>query len=102
MRLTREQASQGRPVRIRGTITFADGEWKNGFLQSGTEAIYFTLDQPDVRSGHYVGLTGETSPGGFATQIVNARVEVLHTTNLPPALRVNLRELAAGTLDATG
>ena len=98
--LSREQAARGHPVRLRGTVTFADSSWGNAFLQNSEGGIYFGLSQPDVRPGQSVELTGRTAPGGFSTEIVEGKVEILGETNLPPPLKVDLSELTNGKLDA--
>ncbi|HWV98864.1 MAG TPA: PAS domain S-box protein [Candidatus Acidoferrum sp.] len=102
LKLSREQAAQRLQVRLRGVITYADSQWRNGFIQDGADAIYVYLDpnQTNICSGQWVELTGQTSPGGFAPEVVNATVRVLGMTNLPAPARVDLEDLANGHLDA--
>lgn len=98
--LSRDQLLQRLPVRIQGVVTYADAEYRNGFLQQGESAIYFDLSQNDVRAGHTVELRGVTDPGGFAPQINEATVEILGTATLPTPRRVTLDDLAGGHLDS--
>jgi signal transduction histidine kinase len=98
--LHREEASLGKPVSLRGVVTYADPEWQNGFLQDPSGAIYFELTRSNVQSGQYVELRGQTAPGGFAPQVVNANIDILGSTNFPPATKVDLEDLAGGHFDA--
>ncbi len=72
LQLRPEEAAQQLAVRLRGVITYADPEWRNGFLQDRGDAIYVDLDpaQKNVQSGQWVELTGRTSPGGFAPEVL--------------------------------
>ncbi len=100
VRLSREDATKGLPILVRGIITFADPEWGTAFIQDSGGGMYFNLKKSDVHSGQWVELSGETSPGGFLTEAVKTSVRVLGTTNFPPAEHVDLTELANGTLDS--
>ena len=100
LKLKREQAAQHIPVKLRGVITFVDSDWHNCFIQDKGDAIYVDLDQKDVRPGQWVELTGQSSPGGFAPEVLNASVRVLGETNLPTPIKVDLEDLANGHLDA--
>jgi signal transduction histidine kinase len=98
-KLRREEASQGFPVRLQGTVTIADPDWGNCFIQDKSGAIYVDLSQRDVTAGQLVEVTGQTSPGGFAPEVVNSRIRVLGTTNLPAPIKTDLEDLADGHLD---
>jgi PAS domain S-box-containing protein len=102
LKLRREEAARQIPVRLRGVITYADPEWRNGFIQDRGSAIYVDLDpdKKNVRSGQWVELTGHTSPGGFAPEVISSNITVLGATNLPAPARVDLEDLANGQLDA--
>lgn len=100
LKLRPDEAALGTPIQLQGVITYADPEWRNGFLQDKTGGIYFELAQAGVRAGDWVELKGQTSRGGFAPDIVSASVNVLATTNLPAPLQVDLEDLAHGQLDA--
>lgn len=100
LKLKREEASAHIPVRLRGVITYADSDWRNGFFQDKGGAVYVDLVQKDVQSGQWVELTGETSPGGFAPEVLNSTIKVLGFTNLPTPAKVDLEDLANGHFDA--
>jgi PAS domain S-box-containing protein len=102
LKLRPEEAIQQLAVRLRGVITYADPEWRNGFLQDRGDAIYVDLDpaQKQVQSGQWVELTGRTSPGGFAPEVLSSVIDVLGTTNLPTPAQVDLEDLANGRFDS--
>ena len=102
LKLPREVAAQRLPVRLRGIVTYADAEWRNGFVQDKGDAIYVDLDpgQTGIQPGQWVELIGVTSPGGFAPEVLSSAVQVLGSTNLPAPARVDLEDLANGHLDA--
>jgi signal transduction histidine kinase len=95
-----EEARRGIPVRLHGVITSADADWQNAFLQGRTNAVYVTLKQSDVQAGQWVEVTGQTGAGGYMPEVDNATIRVLGTSNLPPAAKVDLGDLADGHLDA--
>jgi PAS domain S-box-containing protein len=101
-KLPRAEAAQHLPVLLRGTITYADPEWRNGFIQDKGDAVYVSLDpsQKNLQPGQLVELTGQTSPGGFAPEVLASSIQVLGTGNLPNPARVDLEDLANGHLDA--
>jgi PAS domain S-box-containing protein len=102
LKLRPEEAAQQLAVRLQGVITYADPEWRNGFFQDRGEAIYVDLDpvQKHVQSGQWVELTGRTSPGGFAPEVLSSGIEVLGRTNLPTPAQVDLEDLANGRFDS--
>jgi PAS domain S-box-containing protein len=101
-KLARSDAARHLPVRLRGVLTYADPEWRNGFLQDKSGAIYVDLDPSykDLRSGQLVEVTGRTSPGGFAPEILSSAVAIQGATNLPAPIPVDLEDLVNGQLDA--
>jgi hypothetical protein len=101
-KLSRSDAARRLSVRLRGVLTYADPEWRNGFLQDRSGAIYVDLDPgfKALHSGQLVEVIGRTSPGGFAPEVLSTSVTVLGTTNLPAPVPVDLEDLANGQLDA--
>lgn len=87
-------------MRLQGVITYADPDWHNCFLQSPGGAIYVDSNQRDVKIGQWVEVTGQTSVGGFAPDVINSNIRILGTTNLPPPVKTDLEDLADGHLDA--
>jgi signal transduction histidine kinase len=100
VKLSKEEAGRGIPVRLRGVITFADADWHNAFLEGPDGAVYVDLSQGEARVGQWVELSGRTSRGGFAPEVGNVTIQVLGTTNLPPPGQVTLGDLAEGHWDA--
>ncbi|HEY3862220.1 MAG TPA: PAS domain S-box protein [Verrucomicrobiae bacterium] len=102
LQLRPEEAAQHLDVRLRGVITYADPPWRNGFLQEHGNAIYVDLDpsQKNVQSGQWVELTGQTSGGGFAPEVLGLNIQVLGMTNLPTPAHVDLEDLANGQFDS--
>ncbi len=101
-KLSRSDAARHLPVRLHGVLTYADPEWRNGFLQDKSGAIYVDLDPgyKDLHSGQLVEVTGRTSPGGFAPEILSSSVTIQGTTNVPAPVPVDLEDLVNGQLDA--
>jgi PAS domain S-box-containing protein len=102
LQLRPEEAARPLAVRLRGVLTYADPAWRNGFLQDRGDAIYVDLDpvQKQVQSGQWVELTGRTSPGGFAPEVLSQEITVLGRTNLPAPAHVDLEDLANGRFDS--
>lgn len=101
-KLRRSQANRHLPVQLQGVLTYADPAWRNGFIQNQDGALYVDLDpsQSELAAGQWVEVTGETSPGGFAPEVIHSRIRVLGVTNLPAPVRVDLEGLANGLWDA--
>lgn len=99
-KLRPEQAAKAFQVRLQGTITYADADWRICFFQGADGAICIDLNQNDVRAGQWVEVAGQTGPGGFAPEVINTSIRVLTNTNLPEPVRADLEDLASGTLDA--
>ena len=101
-KLRHQDAAKNIPVQVRGVLTFADPAWRNGFLQNKGDALYVDLEpsQTDLRAGQWVELRGQTSPGGFAPEVIHCSIKVLGTTNLPTPMRVNIEDLVNGEWDA--
>ena len=77
-------------------MTYADAEWRNGFFQDKSGAIYVDLSEKNVQAGQIVEITGHTSPGGFAPEVLNSAIRILGRTNLPTPAKVDLEDLANG------
>ena len=102
LKLRPEEAAQHLAVRLRGVMTFADADWRNGYLQDRGDAVYVELDpsRRNIRSGQWVEFTGQTSPGGFAPEVLGSAIKVLRAANLPAPAKVDLEDLANGHFDS--
>jgi PAS domain S-box-containing protein len=108
--LTRDEANRGYPVRVRAVVTFfseADpfpppnpdaGELANNmFVQDATAGNWVQInpDQPKVRPGDLIELTGTTTQTDFAPDIAHARWRVLGRSAMPPARLTGFDRLAS-------
>lgn len=100
LQLPPSESKKNLAVRLRGVVTFVDEAWGNGFIQDGTNAIYFSHNQRGLKPGQYVEVTGRTSPGAFAPDVHNCTVQILQASNLPPVERLELAEVMNGNWDA--
>jgi len=99
--LTADQASQSRPVRLRGVVTVLSG-WKSSFFfQDSTAGISVdrTNDSPEVQPGQMVEISGVTGSGLFAPIVIAESVTVLGKGKLPPSHLFGLDKLAGGGQD---
>ncbi len=99
-KLTSKESAQGYPVQLHGVITYADPQWRAGFIQDNSGAIYFPLTQTNIKAGDWVELSGQTAPGTFAPVISNTSLRALTRTNFPTAIKADLQDVADGHLDA--
>ncbi|MBK8094495.1 MAG: sensor histidine kinase [Verrucomicrobiaceae bacterium] len=111
--LSREQAAEGRAVRLSGVITSGQKARGAFVLSDDTAGIYVTPGQRDPTSqveiewmnvsslepGGRVEVQGFTGAGGFAPLVVAQRVVYLGRGELPPARAVTLTELRTGAFD---
>jgi hypothetical protein len=102
--LSAEEAALGRPVHLRGTVTYYHylQEWNPLFVQDATGGIYIQLGAGDahVEPGDEVEVDGLTGPGRFAPLVVDPRIRVVgHGTLSPPSPRT-IDELLAGSWDS--
>jgi PAS domain S-box-containing protein len=102
LKLTRKEALQKQPVRLRGVVTYTDPATRFFFLQdaSGGVAVLIAKDQQCPGTGEDVEINGVTDPGMFAPCATWAKVSVLGTAPLPEPKRVSLDALKAGQEDS--
>ncbi|MDA1275280.1 MAG: PAS domain S-box protein [Verrucomicrobia bacterium] len=98
-KLPRELAAQRIPIRLTGVMTYTDAEWQLGFIQDRSGGIFVAMNQPEIRPGQWVELTGRTDPGGYVPMIIEPEYRVLGSTNMPFAIKADLEDLASGHLD---
>ena len=99
LKLSPEDAAWHIPVRLRGTVTYADPESHKGFFQDQSGAVSVVFAQANVRAGSWVELAGQTSAGEFAPAVRSASVSNVKSTGLPVPVRVDLEDLADGSLE---
>ncbi len=99
---TRAMGLLGRPVTLRGVVTFHDPAWQLLFVQDDTAGIFVDLhgQDPGVTVGDAIELRGLSSPGDFAPSVIYRSLRRLGTAPLPEPVEPQLTELAAGLLDS--
>ena len=100
--LTVEEAQEGKPVRLRGVVTFFDELLYSRFIQDDTAGIYLreSTNTPLVLPGQVVEVEGRTGPGEYAPVIVPEQVRVVGEAALPRAKPVTFQQLASGREDS--
>lgn len=99
--LERTEAAQGRPVRVRGTVTLYTRIWELFFLQDRTDAVFVQVRDPDLRlmPGQLVEVEGVTAPGDYAPILVAGSVRVVGPGVMPAAPLRNAEQLMSGRED---
>jgi signal transduction histidine kinase/DNA-binding response OmpR family regulator len=92
----------GRPVRLRGTVTYLDPQWRLLFVQDHTAGIFVDMhgESPGVAVGDRVELIGSSSPGEFAPSVRHEVLTRLGGGTWPAPIRPELRQLTAGLMDS--
>lgn len=100
--LSFEEAQQRTPVKLRGVVTFFDGNLYSRFIQDETAGIYLreTTNIPPLMPGQLVEVEGVTSPGEYAPVIEPLQVRVIGEAPLPKPKPVTYQQLASGTEDS--
>ena len=83
--LTRVQAGEGRPVRIRGLVTLHQPNWQLFFVQDLTGGIYLYSNQkhPDLQAGQWIEIKGRTQQGRLSPTVWDENVRRLDTGEIP-------------------
>jgi signal transduction histidine kinase len=102
IRLPREAAAMGLPVRLRAVVTWVDPARPHLFVQSGDDGI--TVFDPragwTLSRGDLVEVDGVTAAGGFVPVIAAPRVIRVGRAPLPEPAALRLTEFVNGTYDA--
>jgi PAS domain S-box-containing protein len=100
-KLDAKEAARGYPVKVKGIITYHNPQLSMTFIQNGPDAIYLqSLDTMlSLEEGMEYEVEGYTAPGDFAPIIVKPKYRALGKAPLPPAVSVNLDQLASGRYD---
>jgi signal transduction histidine kinase/DNA-binding response OmpR family regulator len=101
--LSREEASRGYPLKVRGVVTWAWPGSTAGIIQDSKRGIFVPDLAPSpgeqVEVGDYLEVEGNTDPGGFAPVIITDQVTRLGTAMLPEPIRPTWNELMNGSMD---
>src|SRR6185369_2603801 len=101
-RMSRAEAGRYYPVRVAGVATYVDPAWSMLFLQDGATGIFVALQgaQGTVHAGDRLEVTGRTSPGNFAPEILRPTFRVLGRSGLPSARPAPYERLMTGAEDS--
>ncbi|HMD39235.1 MAG TPA: GGDEF domain-containing protein [Candidatus Acidoferrum sp.] len=80
----KDPGNYGRPVRIRGVVTYCDPEWHLLFLQDETGGFFVGLsdDVAELKPGRLVEISGKLAPGNKG--IEDPHFKLLGSAPLPP------------------
>jgi len=112
--LSRAQANQGYPVRVRAVVTFyhvakqtsepirPDEMTSNMFIQDSTGGNWVGVakNQPALRAGTLIELEGTTGQTDFAPDILNPHWRILGSAPMPVAARSEFGRLASTEEDS--
>jgi len=98
--LSREQAAQGLPVRIRGVVTFVQDQQR--FVVADDTGIWIQLTQPPAarfQRSDEVEIAGCTGEGYFAPVVLGERFRSLRSAPLPLPRDLTAAAVRSGELD---
>jgi len=102
--MTIEQAKQGRPIHLKGVITYYDPDEPDLFIQDSSAGIWVNLEvvKPNVpiRVGDLVEIDGVTEAPDFAPQVGGAAFKVIGRAPLPTARRVSFVQMSSTQEDS--
>ncbi len=92
--LSAEQADEGRPVKLRGSIIFIEAPG-TVFVQDTTAGTFFRTKMPlgDLKLGDVIEVEGTTFPGLFLPGIETTNFQVVASGEMPKAQPVGFDEL---------
>ena len=101
--LTREEAAQGYPVRIRGIITSVmdyDADFEGVIVQDATRGVLVNTagNTIPLEVGDYCEIEGKTSPYGFQPDVQYTRLKRLGTGMLPNPVQPMFNQLINGAM----
>jgi signal transduction histidine kinase/ActR/RegA family two-component response regulator len=100
-KLPAAEAAKGRPVHLRGVVTYYDPGPPDLFVQDDTAGIYIVCDAPvPIERGQLVEVTGITGAGDFAPVVRHPHMRVLGQGQLPKPIHLSVAELLTGRGDS--
>jgi signal transduction histidine kinase/CheY-like chemotaxis protein len=93
-RMTENELRHRPPVRIRGTVTYADPNFRDFFLHDDQTGLYVSATACDIRvaPGDRVIVVGRGDPGDFAPCVIASSVERIGTAPLPEPIPFDLNQ----------
>jgi PAS domain-containing protein len=100
--LDEKEAERGYPLRINGILTLYESKYNFAFLQDETGGIFINLGNLSIHPipGQKYRIEGFSAPGEYAPVITKPQFTHIGSAPMPPAVRVNLNELATGKYDS--
>ena len=100
--LPSETARLRYPVHLRAVVTYANRTQGDLFVQDSTAGIFVNAGQTtvDFHSGQYVEIDGVSSPGDFASEIANPKIQILGEAPRPVPRKVSGDEFVTGAQDS--
>ena len=99
--LTSALASQSRPVRLEGVLTYVDLPRYMCFLQDDSGGVYLQVNgAAKLQAGQHLRVLGTTARGNFAPIVQVTNFTVLDPIPLPMTRRVSFAEFKTGLVDA--
>lgn len=106
--LPRELAALGKPVKVRGIVTYSYQNSIGDFAVEDEEAGVYVSVPSQLKEnkwkaplpGALVEITGVTGPGGYAPVIIPDHVEIIGKAWLPTAQPATLNQMLTGRLDS--
>ncbi|HEX5484084.1 MAG TPA: PAS domain S-box protein, partial [Terriglobia bacterium] len=100
--LNPQQAALAYPVRLQAVVTYYGGPGWEVFVQDATGGIYVDIKDgaPQIHAGDLVEVTGVTSPGDFAPEVIHPAFHVLGKAPLPSAQEIPIERLLTGSKDS--
>lgn len=94
-RLSREEAAQGKPVRITGVVLCYDKEWGQLFIHDGDETKYFAPQTfgTALEPGQRIELTARTRLAEGLASLTNPSLKLLEKGPLPSARKRGIHQL---------
>ncbi|HEV8484755.1 MAG TPA: ATP-binding protein, partial [Blastocatellia bacterium] len=102
-KLSRDEARQQYPVRLRAVVTYFDPSWDLLFIQDSTAGIYVDFQGQShlpLIAGQLIDIEGSSDAGGFAPQIIKPRISVLGQGQMPSGHKFRLERLLSGQFDS--
>ena len=94
--LSPAEADQGRPVRLRGSVTFVEGP-SAIFMEDETSGAFFrVLKLGPLRVGDRIEVAGKTRMGLYLPGLDYAELRILGSGPLPPAIPAAYEDLLSG------
>ncbi len=109
--LTREQASEARPVRLRGTVVYKARGGRTFIIHDGGEGMSVHVfrakelgiwqgghpRESETEVGAVIEIEGVTGPAGYSPVLVPTRFHRVGTGQLPEPLRLSMERLISGS-----